>query len=63
MEMKMNIGKNIWVRLLLPVLILSAGLVAEAAPRPVSVDAGGVNFVIPACGGPRRRRKGKEVAP
>jgi hypothetical protein len=55
----MNIRKNIWVRLLLPVLILSAGFVAEAAPRPVSVDAGGVNFVIPACGGPLKAVEGK----
>ena len=56
----MNIAKIVSTRLFLPLVLVSpVFLSAEAAPKPVNVEAGGVNFVIPACGGPLKMVEGK----
>ena len=56
----MNIAKTVSTRLFLPLVFVSpVFLSAEAAPKPVNVEAGGVNFVIPAGGGPLKMVEGK----
>ena len=58
----MNIAKLIPGRRFLPlVLASSAFFSASAAAEPVNIEAGGVNFVIPDCGGPLKVVEGKRL--
>ena len=51
--------EKLFSRPFLAAALVSLALPAAAAPEPVEIEAGGVNFVIPACGGPLKTVEGK----
>ena len=56
----MTLRKNIISSFFLfSALATSIASFAEVAPKPVNIEAGGANFVIPACGGPLKVVEGK----